>query len=629
MKDGLLRVYCASPEITLGDSEANARECARIAKSASELCGGVILFPALTLTGATLGDLYLQSVVTDGALRSLGEYMSATAELELVSVIGLPIRRAGELYSCMAVVYRGKPLAIIPKKLAGGVFASGEGVCDSISVLGHEVPFCCDLIMDFAYPRSSSLAVAFADELLSCASTLGERVRAGAGLVLCPDSLPITCEGDAPTVDLILSESKRCGCAIAYANASFGESGTDALFGGGMLVCECGERLSESAELSGESLVFSEVDFGIIYAKKEERCVGVRSSDLPRVRIENRPVATALSRKYPRLPYIKAEDSEAPLRIVKIQARALAERVKRSHSRTMVLGVSGGLDSTLALIAAVEACEVLGVTRDSVVALTMPCFGTSRKTRGNAELLCEALGVTLRTVDIKAAVSGHLADIGHDGKTPDAAFENAQARERTQILMDTANACGGIVVGTGDLSELALGFCTYGGDHMSMYSINTSLPKTLMQMIVKEYARSRRESHPEVYRVLCDILGTPISPELLPPDSTGDIAQCTEEIVGPYALHDFFIYYFVGYGFSPKKLLRLSLRAFDGAYTEGEIKNALVTFIRRFFSSQFKRSCSPDGPRLTAISFSPRAGAGLSMPSDAVCREWLRDIDGE
>ncbi|MBP3308012.1 MAG: NAD(+) synthase [Clostridia bacterium] len=626
MKDGFLKVCTASPTVTLGDIGATLKECVSLANEATLGGGGVILFPQLTLTSATLGDLYFQSVITDAAMRALGEYADLTRELDIISVIGLPVRRAGNLYSCMAVVSSGRVLALIPKRISDGVFSSGVGVSDSITALGYEIPFGCDLLIDLAYPEGASLTVAFADEVLSCESTLADAVKAGVGLVLCPDASPVSCLGSAPRAQLLLAESRRLSIALAYSCTSLGESGTDALYSGDRLICECGERLCGGDALSGVKLSSSEVDFEIIYGKRPRSVTPPRIS-YTRIGVNNRKQDVVLTRKYPKLPYVGEGDTEALLRTVKIQANALAGRVQRSHSRTMVIGISGGLDSTLALIAAVEACDVLGISRDSVIALTMPCFGTSKKTRGNAELLCEALGVTLKTVDIRNAVLGHLSDIGHDTVTPDATFENAQARERTQILMDTANMCGGIVVGTGDLSELALGFCTYNGDHMSMYSVNASLPKTLMRRIVGEYAERIKSVNEPAYRVLTDILETPISPELLPPDKAGDIAQCTEDIVGPYALHDFFIYYFIKYGFSPRKLLRIARDSFADEYTEDEIKRTLIVFVRRFFSSQFKRSCAPDGPAVTEISFSPRAGAGFSMPSDALCAEWLRELE--
>ena len=624
MKDGFLKVYTASPTVTLGDVGATLNECVALANEASLGGGGVILFPTLTLTSATLGDLYLQSVVTDSAMRALDEYADLTRELDIISVIGLPVRRAGNIYSCMAVVSSGRVLALIPKRIPDGVFSSGVGVSDSISVFGYEVPFGCDLMLDLAYPVGATLAVAFADEALSSESNLGDMSRAGAGLVLCPDATPTSCLGFAPRASVLTAESRRLSMALAYSCATLGESGTDALYSGDRLICECGKALCKGDALDGERLSCSEIDFGIVYGSRTHS-VTAPSRSYTRVCVNNLKAPVSLTRKYAKMPYINEGDTEALLRTVKIQATALAQRVQRSHSRTMVIGISGGLDSTLALIAAVEACDALGISRDSVIALTMPCFGTSKKTRGNAELLCESLGVTLKTVDIKAAVHAHLSDIGHDTVTPDATFENAQARERTQILMDMANKCGGIVVGTGDLSELALGFCTYNGDHMSMYSVNASLPKTLMRMIVAAYADKIKSVNEGACRVLTDILETPISPELLPPDSAGDIAQCTEDIVGPYALHDFFIYYFVKYGFSPRKLLRIARESFAFEYTEAEIKKTLTVFIKRFFSSQFKRSCAPDGPALTEISFSPRAG--FSMPSDALCAEWLRELE--
>ncbi len=627
MNDGIIKIFSASPSVRLGDADANRAECVRLARQADAEGGALIVFPELCLTSATLGDMYRQSVVTDGAKRALAQYASETAELSLVSFVGLPVSANGFLYNCVAVVSSGRVIALVPKRGADGVFASGEGAPAFVRIGESDVPVRAELVFDMRYPEGAGVSVVFADELFSPASRIGERVLSGASVIVCPDASPILAKGEADKCAVLLSESRRNGCVIAYANASFGESGTDALYSGNRYICECGSALASSDELSECELVSADADIQIVFARQRKSSVFKSADACEHLAIENRLIATVLTRAYPRLPYINEdEEGQSCSRIVKIQSRALAGRLVRSYSKKLILGISGGLDSTLALIAAVEACDLIGIGRDNVIALTLPCFGTSSRTRGNAELLCEALGVTFRTVDIRDAVRGHLADIGHDGKTPDAAFENAQARERTQVLMDVANMTGGIVVGTGDLSELALGFCTYNGDHMSMYAVNASLPKTLMRRIVGEYASSLRSSNESAYRVLNDILATPISPELLPPDEAGDIAQCTEELIGPYCLHDFFIYYFVGYGFSPRKILRIAKRAFGGEFSDGEIKATLRIFIKRFFASQFKRSCAPDGPKLTEISLSPRGE--FSMPSDSVCDAWLRELDG-
>ena len=475
-----------------------------------------------------------------------------------------------------------------------------------------------------------TLAVAIGSEINAPLAPHRYHAVSGATLIANPSSVIETVTSADRQAEKIAGDSDALVCAIICATSSEGESGTDAVYGGRCYVSECGEMLCECDAFAEDTLTYSECDFDKILAErlKNPEFESQDSTLYDYISFELAPEIYELTRKIEKSPFIpedKAELAKRLERIRKIQSHALAGRIKRSYSKAVVVGISGGLDSTLALLVSADAVKLAGLPESALIAVTMPGFGTTARTKSNAERLSEALGADLRCIDIKAAVEQHFKDIGHNSDDFSVVYENAQARERTQVLMDVANAAGALVVGTGDLSELALGWATYNGDHMSMYGVNAGLPKTLMRhavsYIADEYEKSGNKN---VSDILCDVLATPVSPELLPPKD-GEIAQCTEGIVGPYELHDFFLYYLVRYGFAPDKILRLAESAFADKYEKSVIEGWLRVFVKRFFAQQFKRSCLPDGPKVGSVGLSPRGD--WRMPSDASAAEWMRIVD--
>ena len=635
MKDGFIRIGASSPKVKIANCRENRATLVAAARAAAEAGVRVLAFPELSLTGASLGDLYLDSTLLAAAERELGEYVRETADLDMISFVGLPIAASGRIYNCVAGISRGEIVGIsakhtLPRHHAGiftpAVCECGEEIfariCGAVLPINTDCLFECEDMPELAI----SLDIGEDAALPTPPSSIAAEV--GASVIINP------C---APHEAIGLTERRRLMANAQSARlmggyltvcAGEGESGTDGVTSGAAVICECGKLLAERAPFSDETLTYTEIDLGRIVS---ERRRAPRADDLShdtramwKAGFSLSPSETALSRKVDRHPFIPAPDArdERCSLVLSIQARGLAGRITAAHSAGSVLGISGGLDSTLAILVAVRAAALLGRSPNTVTAITMPGFGTSERTKSNAEVLCEELGVTFRHIPINDAVRGHFADIGHDEANRNVVYENAQARERTQILMDIANAEGKLVVGTGDLSELALGFATYNGDHMSMYGVNASVPKTLLRSVIAYEADKYEESgRATVARVLRDILDTPVSPELLPPDENGEIAQQTEGLLGPYELHDFFLYYLVRFGFAPEKILRLARAAFGEDYSEEEIRTRLALFLRRFFTSQFKRSCLPDGPAVGRVSLSPRAA--WRMPSDADFTEWL------
>ena len=557
-----LRVGAVSPRIRLGDASYNTEICIAAARRAAEAGVKILVFPAFTLTGATCGDLFKHRIFIERSGRALAEFAEQTRELDVVSFIGLPL-------GGIAAVYRGESV-----ELAGGVFT---------------------------LPFDNGITVG------ACGASCKPYI------VICPEAEAASIGERARRIDRARVFSKDIGAALVYVNAGIGESTTDAVYSAHNIIADCGEILAEALPFAEDNFVFADIAVRGGCPDTD----GNRTATLC-------DTSWTPSRKNPFLPESEPEQRIACLEALEIQAAGLAARIERSYSRAMVIGVSGGLDSTLALLVCVRASEMLGMDRKNIIGVTMPCFGTTKRTRSNAEKLCDALGVTLRTVDIKASVTQHLRDIGHDGASADVTYENAQARERTQVLMDIANMMGGLVVGTGDLSELALGWATYNGDHMSMYAVNASVPKTMVRRIVEVCAERDRAEGKAGTQILDDILATPVSPELLPPKD-GEIAQCTEALVGPYELHDYFMYYMLYKRLSPRGIYEIAKADFEGVYDNKTILGWLRVFVRRFFAQQFKRSCMPDGPRVSCISVSPRGG--LSMPSDISAAIWLEELD--
>ncbi|MGI6180863.1 MAG: NAD(+) synthase [Agathobaculum sp.] len=638
MKDGFIKVAAATPGLRVADCAYNAAETARLAREAAEKGAKLIVFPELCLTGYTCGDLFLQQTLLDGALAALETVCRQTAALEAVVLVGLPLRVRGKLYNCAAVLCRGEVMAFVPKRhlpnysefyeqrhfVSGDALDCMEGVCVKngagetvrVPVVTGQV-FACEEQPLFTF------GVELCEDLWVAAPPSIELAQGGAHIIANLSASDELVGKAAYRRDLVRQQSARLACAYVYADAGTGESTQDLVFAGHDLIAENGTLLAESRRFT-EGIVYADIDLErLAYERRRMNTfgaaeTGVFSFSLPAADCD------LADRRFPRLPFVP-ENSEKRVErceeILTIQAAGLARRIAHTRAKTVVVGLSGGLDSTLALIVTAHAFDRLGLDRKGILAVTMPCFGTTARTRGNAEKLAEAYGVTLQTVDIKAAVDQHFADIGHDWNDHSVTFENAQARMRTLVLMDLANKQGGMVVGTGDLSELALGWATYNGDHMSMYGVNASIPKTLVRHLV-DYEAGRAGGALEA--VLRDILDTPVSPELLPP-TDGEISQKTEDLVGPYELHDFFLFYMLRFGYPPRKVYRVACRAFAGVYDAAVIKKWLITFIRRFFTQQFKRSCLPDGPKVGTVALSPRGD--WRMPSDACADLWLAEAE--
>lgn len=593
MKHGFLKVCAAVPEIRPGDCEYNADSIIGRIKSAYEAGARVIVLPELCITGSTCGELFLHSELLNGAQRALDRIVSACAHYDAVCAAGLPLRIDGALYDCAAVFAKGEVIGVVPKRSLTvrqkRYFSAGTSV----------TRFDCETYPDL------TIEVCIGDD----------KPQTGASVVLQMKAEPETVGREAYLKAAASVMSYDGHCALVSANAGQGESTAGAVYPGRVMIYENGRELLAGDRLTYRVDFTEDIDLGFI--AYERRRNGTVPADAETVGFSLMPDLTNLERKFSRLPFVPGNEDELAERceqVLAMQMFALEKRVKHTGAKKLVIGVSGGLDSTLALIVCHSVAAAIEGT--DVIAVTMPCFGTTDRTKSNAVKLCELLGVTLREVNISESVSHHFSDIGHDPELHNAAFENAQARERTQVLMDTANDVNGIVVGTGDLSELALGWATYGGDQMSMYGVNAGIPKTLMQKIVAYYAGSCAK--PELAAVLRDIVDTPISPELLP-------GQKTEDSVGPYELHDFFLYHMIRRGSSPEKIFRIAQTAFDGVYDSETIKRWLKVFCRRFFSQQFKRSCSPDGVRIGSVSLAP---GDFDMPSDICAKLWLDEAEG-
>lgn len=638
MRDGLIKVAAATPAIRVADCAHNAEEIIRLTREASEKGASLVTFPELCLTGYTCGDLFLQDTLLAGAIDALDAVRRGVAALGVLCVVGLPVRAEGKLFNCAAVLCGGQLLGLVPKQHLpnysefyetrhftpgqdmGAVTLSGKKCIIANARLSPDLLFACDNCPELV------LGVEICEDLWVPCPPSTRLTQAGATVILNLSASDELIGKAAYRRELVKSQSGRLLCGYIYADAGFGESTQDLVFSGHNLIAENGAVLSEAQRFTG-GVLYADLDLPRLLHERQRMNTFPARGDARLTRVpfmlDVRDTDLA-DRHFPATPFVPASRDALDARcqeILTMQATGLATRLKHTHGETAVIGLSGGLDSTLALIVTVHAFDLLGLDRKGILAVTMPCFGTTARTKSNAEKLAEAYGATLKIVDIKAAVDQHFADIGHAREDLNVTFENGQARMRTLVLMDLANECGGMVVGTGDLSELALGWATYNGDHMSMYGVNASIPKTLVRYLTAfEAARS-----PDGLRdILLDVLGTPVSPELLPPKD-GEIAQKTEELVGPYELHDFFLYYMLRWGYPPRKIFRAAQRAFAGQYDGGTIKKWLQTFVRRFFSQQFKRSCLPDGPKVGTITLSPRGD--WRMPSDAVAALWLQDIE--
>lgn len=631
MQYGFVKVAAITPEIRVADCAFNAQSIVFHIKEAQKKGIEILCLPELCITGSTCGDLFLQPSLLDGALISLEHILKQTQDAALVYTVGLPLLYKSKRYDCMAVCQSGKVLGIVPKGILTRentrVFAAATASHEIIHLFEQPIPFGTDLLFQAEGMPAFSFSVLFGDELCASGLSVVKHAAAGATLLCCSAALP-ELAGQAQFVrTLIQAQSAQNLCALVYSNAGNGESTTDVVYAGHGLAAEKGVLLSESQPFSYRGVV-TDIDVEYLVSERsrspfyaavsEPACVPFRIA-------QNEKAHFTLSRKISAFPFIPehpSQQTEQCRQILDIQAAGLAKRLSHTHAKTALIGISGGLDSTLALLAVVKTFRQLKRPLSDIIAVTMPCFGTTERTRSNAQRLCDALGVSMREVNITKTVQSNFGDIGQDETTHDVTFENTQARVRTLVLMNLANRMNGLVIGTGDLSELALGWATYNGDHMSMYGVNASVPKTLLRYIVSYVAEECGDE--KLRSVLLDILDTPVSPELLPAKD-GKISQQTEELVGPYELHDFFLYYAIRRAYRPAKIYFLAQQAFAGMYSNDVLLKWLRNFYHRFVSQQFKRSCLPDGPKVGTVSFSPRGD--LFMPSDACAGLWLNEVD--
>lgn len=653
MKDGFIKVAACTPEIQVADVDFNVDKIISQLEKCREEGVKVAVFPELCITGYTCQDLFFQNALLDKAMEGVVKIAKTTADSDMLVAVGVPVRANGKLYNCAAVIQDGEVRAFVPKTHLPNYnefyearhFAPYRGECAAIDLREYgqfefippmeQTVFVCEEIPE--------LVVGFelCEDLWVADPVSNYLAKAGATLICNLSASDEVIGKDSYRRQIVSNQSARLVAGYIYCSAGDGESTQDMVFSGHNIIAENGSILAES-RLFENDITISEIDFKKLaferrkistypasaewdYSSKDSGFLDMENISRERFSLEIGE--TALTRKFAKTPFIPSNQAERNERchlILQMQSHGLMKRIAHTHSKTVVIGISGGLDSTLALLVCVMAMDLLKRPHTDIVAVTMPCFGTTKRTRSNAEILCEALGVTFREVDISKAVLQHFEDIGHDYNDHSVVFENGQARERTKVLMNIANQVSGMVVGTGDLSELALGWATYNGDHMSMYGVNASIPKTLVRHIVQYYGDTCTSD--TLRDVLYDILDTPVSPELLPTDESGtEMTQKTEDLVGPYELHDFFLYYGIRWGFEPSKVKRLAKYAFEGDYPDEVIDKWLKTFYRRFFSQQFKRSCLPDGAKIGSVTLSPRGD--WRMPSDAVAKLWLEDID--
>ena len=628
MKDGFLSAACGTPDLRPADCHYNAEQTFTAMRKADKAGARVLVLPELGLTGYTCADLFFQDTLLKGAEEALATVLEATRHLEVVAAVGLPLRVCGRLYDCAAVVQKGNILGLVPKSELSDAesryFTPAPETVTNVDILGQRgVPFGAALTFPCETLPGLTLGFEFGGDLAALTPPSVRMARDGATVIGCLDAAPAIIGMDDRHRQFVTGQSLRLVCGYLYTSAGAGESVADCVYGAHQLISENGALLAERRFDGG--LLVSEIDLSrLAYERRRHwRNVSAPADCRRAAPFRLTLTETRLTRYLPPMPFVPESPDALRARcreILLTAALGLKRRLQDTNAKAAVIGLSGGLDSTLAVLIAARAMELSGRPASDIVAVTMPGFGTTDGTKDNAVRLAECLGVTLRTVRISSSVLTHFHDIGHDPDLHNVTYENAQARERTQILMDIANDLGGLVVGTGDLSELALGWCTYNGDHMSMYAVNASIPKTLIRHIVACVA----EDSPELSGVLRGVLDTPVSPELLPAVQ-GEIAQKTEDLVGPYELHDFFLYYVIRWGFAPSKILRLAVEAFGGRYARDIILKWLCVFYRRFFSQQFKRDCVPDGAKVGKVSLSPRGD--WKMPSDASLALWRAELE--
>lgn len=623
MRDGFIRTACATPTVKVADCAYNVNEIMKMMDEAYENSVKILVFPELCITAYTCGDLFLQNSLLMAALDGLSLVVKHSKGKKMLLFVGLPFTHFGKLYNVAAAVFDGKILALLPKTnipnhsefYEARHFVSGTNKAVTVHILGQEVPFGTDIIIGASdIPELLVAAEICEDVWVPNPPSIFHALSGASVIVNCSASNETVCK-DVYRKDLIKGQSAKLVCGYLFASAGDGESTQDLVFSGHNLICENGTVISEAKRFT-TGLLYGELDLQRIACERRRMTTfgTTENEEYQYIFVEFGTEELTLNRYYQKTPFVPSDTTERELRceaVLSIQANGLKKRMEHTGTRYAVIGISGGLDSTLSLLVTARTFDMLSIPRENIEAVTMPCFGTTDRTYQNAVSLTKKLGASLREIPIKEAVSVHFRDIGHKPEHHDVTYENSQARERTQVLMDVANQINGLVIGTGDMSELALGWATYNGDHMSMYGVNCSIPKTLVRYLVK-YVADISES--EMQTVLTDILDTPVSPELLPPED-GQISQQTEDIVGPYELHDFFLYNFVRLGFTKSKVLRLAKEAFGERFSDEIISKWLDIFCRRFFSNQFKRSCIPDGPKVGSVTLSPRGD--WRMPSDA------------
>lgn len=641
MKFGYVKVASAIPSVKVADCIYNAQQAEKLIAIAEGKGVQIIVFPELNLTGYSCGDLFHQSLLQEQATIALMQVMNNTRQLDIISILGMPVAVNSVLMNCAVVIQKGKILGIVPKTFLPNYkefyerrwFASSYTLPKDTTVrlCGQLAPVSADIIFEMS---ETSFGIELCEDLWAAIPPSSVLALKGAQIIFNLSADTENISKHEYLRSLIAQQSARCLAGYVFSSCGFGESTTDVVFAGNALIYENGVLLASSERFSfKEQLVISEIDTEHLC---NERAVNTTYSansalvkDRPILRVQTEsvlPKELTLSRPVDPHPFVPAGGrllAERCEEIFSIQVAGLAKRLVHTNCKTVTVGISGGLDSTLALLVCVKTFDKLGLSRKGIIAITMPGFGTTGRTYNNALSLMSSLGVTSKEISIKDACIQHFEDIGHDMNVHNVTYENSQARERTQILMDYANKTGGLVIGTGDLSELALGWATYNGDHMSMYGVNASIPKTLVRYLVSWVAQSGVDDQSAA--TLYDIIDTPISPELIPADEEGNIKQKTEDLVGPYELHDFFLYHFLRFGSRPEKIFYLACIAFRGTYPEEVIKKWLTTFCRRFFAQQFKRSCLPDGPKVGSVSLSPRGD--WRMPSDASSELWTRECE--
>jgi NAD+ synthase (glutamine-hydrolysing) len=634
MEQGFIKVAAVTPKIRVADPAYNAGVICERLEEACKNGAKIIVFPELCITGYTCGDLFLQEILLREASAQLLCIAERTRGKDALVMVGLPLEREGRLYNVAAVLRDGEILGMVPKAnipsyaefYEGRHFAEGNAEPVPFSFMGKSVPFGTNILFTCETLHGLTVGCEICEDLWVADAPAVNHALQGATVIANLSASNETIGKDEYRELLVKSVSARLLCGYVYASAGEGESTQDLVFGGHNLIAENGTILAQVKKFTCETL-YGDIDVWKLLADRRRMGTFGKEPEAAYVKVPFRleVAETDLQRSFPALPFVPGDAEKRRKRceeILSIQSYGLKKRYEHTGAKTAVLGISGGLDSTLALLVTVRAFDLLGLDRGAIVAVTMPCFGTTDRTYENACLLARTLGATLEEVDIKEAVTVHFGDIGQDMANHDVTYENGQARERTQVLMDIANRVGGLVIGTGDMSELALGWATYNGDHMSMYGVNAGVPKTLVRHLVQYYADTCDDK--ALADVLLDVLDTPVSPELLPPVD-GTISQRTEDLVGPYELHDFFLHYMLRCGYSPAKVYRVAKLAFQGLYEDGTILKWLKTFYRRFFAQQFKRSCLPDGPKVGSVALSPRGD--LRMPSDASGRLWLDEAE--